>query len=812
VMERATRWSVVGSRHLLEPFFLSRATFTPSRVASDTRHLFHWIKTRVIEQVTLAAMFDPSSKDKSEWNKHLHYLQTVRIRNKHLSSAKQRSCISTDILKKALGSHVINNAFFAVDFASEYGIFGHTMTELMHLLEEGIIKCLVSVFMDPLSATVLADLDIYVNKLLGGKANRCFGSQSFPRVNFTRRFSRLTLLTSEENVGELLALVIVLQTDKSKEILKERFTTGFDERRKERAERFAGKKRKRDEEEDGAASDEESKGNDDNEDNQATPEEEELPPSNKRTAEFIPTRKNILYVCQQIRSHDLSFLLDELFPKIPDAHIYECLKIIWQMTYRLADNAPVDTILPAEILNLPPFKNSQSLANQDITAVQSPTYSQHKLLATIVNQPPRAAEEVALGENQPTITTNLELFLECCKKLLALRSFYNYSGEHCHHAIPMKVDRELDVDIVEERTREVGDILKAAVSQGEGTNQWNIPKFIDMLLLPEYMRRLGSTGRFHVAFAERGLKNWAKKPATNTAQKFGDGVFEGQCAARIRERSMIDHALTQMDSEEEDICDEDDPIDDDIEVGGSCFHIQVERDTDNPRRKKVSNTCINLRKKAHSLQIDLPETILQHFRNIGRLDDVFELRTEALIQGTRYRAHPKYQGEGPWYDFVIVEFQLDQDLDYQSFIDDNNRYPAKLIGFYYRLLPNVDEDASEFEVLSHCVQNQRLDSVIYSRRSLLQCSRLYEVTGGRSPCPLYWTAGSVKSNICVRGHIFAIKENPGFHKRYHSEEDKRILVISDARKEWPNIFISDPMMSVGCNVSDEEDSNSDSEE
>jgi hypothetical protein len=70
-----------------------------------------------------------------------------------------------------------------------------------------------------------------------------------------------------------------------------------------------------------------------------------------------------------------------------------------------------------------------------------------------------------------------------------------------------------------------------------------------MLLLPEYMHLLGSTGRFHASFAEKGLKNWAKKPA-NTAQKCGDGVFESQCgAARIRERSMTDHALTQLDSE-----------------------------------------------------------------------------------------------------------------------------------------------------------------------------------------------------------------------------------------------------------------------
>jgi hypothetical protein len=122
----------------------------------------------------------------------------------------------------------VNNAFFSINFASEYGIFGHTMADIMHLLEEGIIKYLVSVFLESLSAGVFAELDIYVNKLLGGKANRCFGSRSFPRVNFTCGFSRLTLLSSEERVGELLAIVIVLQTDQGREILKERLNTGFE--------------------------------------------------------------------------------------------------------------------------------------------------------------------------------------------------------------------------------------------------------------------------------------------------------------------------------------------------------------------------------------------------------------------------------------------------------------------------------------------------------------------------------------------------------------------------------------------------------
>jgi hypothetical protein len=53
----------------------------------------------------------------------------------------------------------------------------------------------------------------------------------------------------------------------------------------------------------------------------------------------------------------------------------------------------------------------------------------------------------------------------------------------------------------------------------------------------------------------------------------------------------------------------------------------------------------------------------------------------------------------------------------------------------------------------------------------------------------YRIAGSVSSNIAIIGHIFAIEENPGFHERYMTACDKRVLVISDMRKVWPQLFI-----------------------
>lgn len=83
-----------------------------------------------------------------------------------------------------------------------------------------------------------------VTQLLGVKANRCFGSRKFPRVNFTRGFSYITLLSSEEITDMLLALVFVLQTDRGKAILGERFSIRLDECRKERAASFTGKRRR----------------------------------------------------------------------------------------------------------------------------------------------------------------------------------------------------------------------------------------------------------------------------------------------------------------------------------------------------------------------------------------------------------------------------------------------------------------------------------------------------------------------------------------------------------------------------------------
>ena len=385
-------------------------------------------------------------------------------------------------------------------------------------------------------------------------------------------------------------------------------------------------------------------------------EEHEMDTSTKRTSLFLPSKRNIAFVCRQIRKHDLAFLYHDVFPNIPKHHLFQCLKTIWQMTYHLKENDEI--ILPSGCLDIPAFRKHAPCLTP------SSSWGCDRIFSIVgVGNYDRdwnkAQEEEFEVDQQPTITNKPADFLWCCEKLLALRSFYNYSGQHCHDSVPQKTDGSFDVELVEARTWEVASSLKSCVNRGVGTNRWKIPKFLDMMMLPAYMNRMASTGRFHVGFAERGLKNWAKKPAS-TAQKRGGGTFEGQCAARIREKSMIDHALTQTESDEdESSVDDDRESTDESDVGGACFHIRIEREEPpNQRQRKVYCTRLDSRKNLHRFQISLPTAILQHFKGIGRFGQVFELRTEVMIEGTQYRAHPNYRGEGPWYDFVNVEFEM----------------------------------------------------------------------------------------------------------------------------------------------------------
>jgi hypothetical protein len=211
---------------------LSRGTLTPSCLASQTTLAYKWIKSGVIQRLTRGAMFSKcTGADREVWNVFVHSLGTLRTKSKYVTASKRRERTCNNVLRYALGSHTAINAFSRLDLASNLGVYGHTLSDVMHLLEEGILKYLEFTLLAPLSGTVLSETDLLVTELFGLEANRCSGSRSFPRLNFTRGFTRLTLLSSTERVGVLIVIVLLLRTKRGREIFRPRFEAGFDVRR-----------------------------------------------------------------------------------------------------------------------------------------------------------------------------------------------------------------------------------------------------------------------------------------------------------------------------------------------------------------------------------------------------------------------------------------------------------------------------------------------------------------------------------------------------------------------------------------------------
>ena len=64
---------------------------------------------------------------------------------------KSRMQICRKVLEKVFSSHVVDNAFFKLNFGpNPSGIFGATPTDLMHAFEEGLVPYFLHVLIDPL--------------------------------------------------------------------------------------------------------------------------------------------------------------------------------------------------------------------------------------------------------------------------------------------------------------------------------------------------------------------------------------------------------------------------------------------------------------------------------------------------------------------------------------------------------------------------------------------------------------------------------------------------------------------------------------
>ena len=144
-------------------------------------------------------------------------------RNKklHEAAAKRRNAVCADILKKIFKNHPTTNGFSGMNLGySTNGLLDKLLVDSMHAYDHGIIKHFNYLFLSPMPESMRDSLDILASKILTTKSGI---SSKYPRMTQSGGFSSYTMLSSDENVGQLLGLFVLLHTTEGRKIMEPRF-------------------------------------------------------------------------------------------------------------------------------------------------------------------------------------------------------------------------------------------------------------------------------------------------------------------------------------------------------------------------------------------------------------------------------------------------------------------------------------------------------------------------------------------------------------------------------------------------------------
>jgi hypothetical protein len=81
--------------------------------------------------------------------------------------------------------------------------------------------------------------------------------------------------------------------------------------------------------------------------------------------------------------------------------------------------------------------------------------------------------------------------------------------------------------------------VSEATNRGAKTNGWKTEKHVELSHFIADFKEFGVPSGYSTETGERGLKQWAKRPA-NTAQKRSDEIFSGQTCSRIHDRNILE--------------------------------------------------------------------------------------------------------------------------------------------------------------------------------------------------------------------------------------------------------------------------------
>jgi hypothetical protein len=697
--------------------------------------------------ITLSSNFDL-------WKNYLASIRTKAHRDLYKRARKMRQKLCEHSLRQVFGSHSVDNAFFGMDFGSNSeGIFKGTLADILHTIEEGAIPKLLKVVFGMMGDTDRTGIDSFVQGLFCDGHNRSSERNSYPRVSFTRGYTQLTKLSANERVGQLFVLSLMLQTKAGRLLLAPRFEPDFDAKRVNAKEHFNGKK---------VATDSSESGSSESSDSNSTAHEDmdpfkQSPDGEGNSNDGIPRRLDA-QLSDCLDRLDLSYMHTGIYPFLD---LFHRKRLDGVIRSHLNDNfvhATQSVSIPKGLL--------------DYRDVDRPTELLQPGPHLSVSEIEHADFRVTEGKEEYSIKLSMDHFVYLVETLLSLISFLKYGCNLLASTPSASTDYDRAIELFLR-------VLPSTIDRGDNTNQWCLQKTLEIVHFKMDVLSLGPASGFSTETGERGLKLWAKGPAT-TAQKRGDEIFSGQVCERIHEKITINAIADCCPLDEETTEETVDDTQNDVGMFGANFVFETDRS--HTIRRFVRHG------KMHKTEIEFPEAIVAWFAKtygaVTGANTVISLFTEAKLPsrnddgqaGVSVRAHPNYRGQGAWYDYALVEYD-------ETDRDDNPVYPCKIVIFFEEPHSH-DKMALVQEVDFQTGRQQRRESQLFHHWTLR--SKTNRMT---KKSDALFTAIPLES---LTDRIYVIDPCPigGFTRTDAGEFD--VLVVKFAREQWPLSFLKSP--------------------
>ena len=315
-------------------------------------------------------------------------------------------------------------------------------------------------------------------------------------------------------------------------------------------------------------------------------------------------------------------------------------------------------------------------------------------------------------------------------------------------------------------------------------NKWKLQKLHDLLHLVFGLYLFVHAKNFDAGRGERLLKDFFKRYASRSQER-GRDVFISQVAKRAQEKMLLDKALlcssmaTNFTPEKR-----------------KAFIVPTlpSKPSFVLRYTSTTRACTSTWLGSNK-SVEVHPMITTTFGwkwgdIIGRDITALPCYTEYCSpDGTRYRAHPNYNNEGPWYDWGLIRFEQPNRTECTDL------FPCRILFFYVTPGEGVDIDNRKINVVVEASTYRNKLGDDKRRKELLYdtgiCSRWQLSKSkaswieGQGPKPYAPHIYSVPVKFLV-DNVLVVEEDPGL-KETHSGS-RCIWVLTDRRESWPTLF------------------------